>query len=279
MVGASGTEIRMCGSNNFLPLEGIDGYISALILFSLLLDIFREEYIRACIEEAQIWSSGSAAALEEPSPCTWSDTAKVIYPTTLGIDFIVLLIFLTELLGRFLLKYWGMRNMFAYTLRMYNRRYRKMGLEAFRKNCRSAEWPWFRTISAANFKNTQLRKEYEDNRNAEDHQQQKIPYNFLHTEYLLVVIFEFVVVALSMAVQATYFIASYSILGQPGLPDEGWLEMLRHIASILRILRIARIVTRVKKLRSLTSSLIKAFSGVLWIFVLVFVGTYAFAIV
>ena len=280
-VGASGTEVRLC-SMNFTPLETVDGWISALILFSLLIDIVREEYIRPCIEEDDGWRTEVAAgagSLSGGTPCTWADTAKVIYPTTLVVDFLVLLIFFTELLGRFMLKYWGMRNMFAYTLRNYNRRYRKMGLEAFRKNCRSAEWPWFRTISAANFKNAQLRKEYEDNRNAEDHQQQKIPYNFLQDEYLLVVIFEFVVVAVSMIVQATYFIASYSMLGQPGLPDEGWLEMLRHIASILRILRIARIVTRVKKLRSLTSSLIKAFSGVLWIFVLVFVGTYAFAIV
>ncbi len=275
-VGASGTEVRLC-SMNFTPLETVDGWISALILFSLLVDIVREEYIRPCIEQDDSWRmSGS---LSGETPCSWADTAKVIYTTTLCVDFLVLLIFFVELLGRLLLKYWGMRNMFAYTLRNYNRRYRKMGLEAFRKNCRSAEWPWFRTVSAANFKNAQLRKEYEDNRNAEDHQQQKIPYNFLHSEYLLVVIFEFTVVAMSMTVQATYFIAAYSILGQPGLADHGWLETLRHIASILRILRIARIVTRVKKLRSLTSSLLKAFSGVLWIFVLVFVGTYAFAII
>ena len=126
---------------------------------------------------------------------------------------------------------------------------------------------------------SQLRKEYDDNRNAEDHQQQKIPYNFLHTEYMLVVIYEFVVVAISIGVQATYFIASYSILGQPGLADTGWLEALRHVASILRILRIARIITRVKKLRSLSAALLNAFSGVVWIFVLVFVGTYAFAII
>ena len=275
-VGASGTEVRFC-SMNFTPLERVDGWISALILFSLMIDIVREESIRPCIEQDGFWrDSGS---LSGGSPCSWADTAKVVYTTSLCIDFLVLLIFFVELLGRLLLKYWGMRNMFAYTLRNYNRRYRKMGIEAFRKNCRSAEWPWFRTISAANFKNAQLRKEYEDNRNAEDHQQQKIPHNFLHSEYLVVVIFELAVVTLSMIVQATFFIASYSILGQPGLPDEGWLQTLRHISSILRVLRIARIVTRVKKLRKLTSSLLKAFSGVLWIFVLVFVGTYAFAIV
>ena len=53
---------------------------------------------------------------------------------------------------------------------------------------------------------------------------------------------------------------------------------MAQVASILRILRVSRILTRVKKLRSLASALFRAFSGVLWILVLVVVTTYCFAI-
>ena len=47
----------------------------------------------------------------------------------------------------------------------------------------------------------------------------------------------------------------------------------------MRIVRITRIVTRIEKLRNLCSALAGAFSGVLWILVLVLVTTYAYAII
>ena len=49
--------------------------------------------------------------------------------------------------------------------------------------------------------------------------------------------------------------------------------------SIMRIIRITRIVTRIEKLRNLCYALAGAFSGVLWILVLVLVTTYGYAIV
>lgn len=70
------------------------------------------------------------------SGCSWHDSATVLYPATLGIDLAILLVFLVELGGRLVLKYWGMRNVFAYTLRRYNARYRKQGPEKFHKHSR-----------------------------------------------------------------------------------------------------------------------------------------------
>jgi predicted permease len=54
---------------------------------------------------------------------------------------------------------------------------------------------------------------------------------------------------------------------------------VRRTASILRILRMSRILTRIQKLRALSSALLRAFGGVVWIFVLVLITTYAFSII
>jgi hypothetical protein len=56
-VGPKGTEIRLC-TMNFIPFHRIDLYISVLIMASLILDVWREEFVRACITDAHTNSTG-----------------------------------------------------------------------------------------------------------------------------------------------------------------------------------------------------------------------------
>ena len=160
-------------------------------------------------------------------------------------------------------KYWGLRNVFLYTLRTYNRRYRKLGIEVFRKNHRKMSRPWFRTL--ADPRNRQLNKEFNDHRNISNVHEQT-PYNFLHDEYLSIILFELWVVILSLVVQTVYIFMAYINFDQPGLDgNHPTHRVLLQIASILRILRVSRILARVEKLRSLANALLRAFTGVLWI--------------
>ena len=113
-------------------------------------------------------------------------------------------VFLVELVLRFTLKYWGIRNLYAHVLKQYNRRYRKMGIDAFKKNgirrndpSRSLS-PWFRTLYVP--ENDQLQKDFEDCRKQDAQAQRRIPYNFLSQESLSLIIFELFVLFLSQAV-------------------------------------------------------------------------------
>jgi hypothetical protein len=77
------------------------------------------------------------------------------------------------------------------------------------------------------------RARYEDNRTAEDHQQQRIPYNYLNQEYLAVILFEVAVVFSSLVVQNLYLIGSYSMYDQPGLPlEEREGSYLEHVSWV-----------------------------------------------
>ena len=168
--------------------------------------------------------------------------------------------------------------MFAYVLKNYNRRYRKLGLEAFKKNgirrndSSRSKTPWFRTLWVP--ENAQLRKEFDDARNGDIHTQRRIECNFLAQETIWMIVFELSVVVLAIFVQCVFLAVSKGSISLD-MASAG----LGKFVSIMRILRVSRIVTRIEKLKALTGSLAEAFSGVIWIFILMLVVTYGFAIV
>ena len=267
------------GRQHFVSISTLDKVISGLIVFTLALDIWREEFLKACIvDHLKIEANSTLSEIPDPADLCDRGIADALYPVTLGVDLVILLIFLVELIVRYTLKYWGIRNMFAYVLKNYNRRYGKLGLEAFKKNgirrndSTRSKTPWFRTLWVP--ENAQFRKEFDDARNGDIHTQRRIPFNFLARETIWMIVFELSVVVLAIVVQCVFLAVS------------GWtisLDMasagLGKFVSVMRILRVSRIVTRIGKLKALTGALAEAFSGVIWIFILMLVVTYGFAII
>ena len=166
-VGSDDTEIQWWtadGQRRFLGFNTIDKYVSLLIVFSLALDVCREEVARSCAETQQNYDLGSQSSSPTQQTCSWASAAEVAYTIFIIIDLILLVVFLVELCGRMTLKYIGLRNVYAYVLRVYNARYRKQGQESFKKNGirrndpERSKQPWFRTLYVA--QNEQLRKDY-----------------------------------------------------------------------------------------------------------------------
>lgn len=267
------------GVRHFILFATLDRFISVLIILTIVCDVFREEIVVQCVLSGLKYDAAIDSG-ETPGArnCSWAGSALKLYPWLLAFDLLILFFFLLELLFRFTLKYWGLQNVFANTLKAYNRRYRKLGLEMFKKNGirrtdpKRSKTPWFMTLYANG--NEQFRKEYEDVMESDIHARRRIPYNFLASESMAVIVFEFGVVVAAIFIQIWYIAKS-----------EGTITMsldghtMAKIVSIMRIIRVTRIVTRIDKLRALVMALAGAFTGVLWILVLVVVGSYAYAIV
>ena len=196
-VNVSNTETEfqwwdLTGARHCILVTTLDRIISTAIIFTICLDIFREEFVVACIINALSYTEATAAG-EEPTTrdCADLSMAQGAYPFLLFVDWLLLVGFLFELIFRFTLKYWGLRNVFASVLKNYNRRYRKLGLDAFKKNgirrndTKRSKHPWFMTLYAKG--NEQFRKEFEDTMNSDLHAKRRIPFNFLAVEsmYLL----------------------------------------------------------------------------------------------
>ena len=197
IVNVSNTETELqwwaaaTGERHFVLVTTLDRIISAAIIFTICLDVFREEFIADCIFNGLSYAEVLAAG-EEPSTrdCSSVSAAQSAYPFLLALDLFLLLLFLVELVFRFTLKYWGLRNVFASVLKSYNRRYRKLGLDAFKKNgirrndTKRSKHPWFMTLYAKG--NEQFRKEFDDTMSSDLHAKRRIPFNFLAVESMYV---------------------------------------------------------------------------------------------
>lgn len=227
------------------------------------MNVLREEHV-------EDWANDESSSL--------NGVGSWLFPACLIVDMIILLFFFVELAYRLRVKINGSFNVFAYSLKEYNHRFRKLGQRHFEKHRIRPHRPWYMTIYCTRQHVAQLKKEYEENRSVDAEIQAKVPYNFLANNHLLLIVFELIVVSLSILTCASYMIinaevnsfdSSHKNLGND--PEaENWEHVLEWIVkanSILRMLRLLRVVLRTKKLRRLAKSLLKSFHGVFWILV------------
>ena len=93
-VGGTETELQYwtkTGTRHFIAISTVDKWISALIIFSLLFDVLREEGVRTCVESEQYYriqvASNSTITKES---CSSYDTATVAYGLMIAFDLFIL---------------------------------------------------------------------------------------------------------------------------------------------------------------------------------------------
>jgi hypothetical protein len=256
-------------SLHFTKYTDIDWMMSLLIFFSVAVNVFRSEFVND-------WTR-----IDDQSDTAY-EAGVILLPILLVIDLVLLLGFLGELLVRLTVKMSGKYNVFAYTLKSYNRRHRKLGQRQFEKHRIRPSKPWWATWLRIDPHTNQLKKEFQQNVEADLAVQRKVPFNYLSDDYFFLIVLEVAIVVVSTILVTVYIITSAQEGGLSRGHDknsevDSHLEGLDTINSVLRMLRLLRVMLRIKKLRSLLSSLGHAAVGVSWILMMVMLVTYLFA--